>query len=232
MRIIVQLFFKEEVVMPESHEPPTKVEAVKKWIIGLTSVLVVIPSLVNAGVDIYSSFAKLPKTESEQINVDLFKKYFNKQPLTTFPVPIKTNIGTVEVRFAIYDEGDVYVEFGNLTQWFPFPDDHSRKQASLSVFPQAIAQTIAPFRTGTLRGVGNYQQSERFDGHTLVRERAFQNGVTEQYRLDPRTGAILQFTARRTSNSGTNIVPPPDVFRLAPIDLDAIRANRASQAKK
>src|SRR5215831_7175778 len=52
------------------------------------------------------------RSESERINVELFKKYFNKQPVTVLPVPIKRSNGTVDVRFSIYDEGDVYVEIG------------------------------------------------------------------------------------------------------------------------
>jgi hypothetical protein len=213
--------------MTKSSGLPTnnKFDAAKKWVAGLTGVLVVIPSLVNAAVDIYSSFEKLPKTESERINVELFKKYFNKQPVTVLPVPIKRSNGTVEVRFSIYEEGDVYVEFGRFTQWFPFPDDSETKHASLSVVAQAFAAPVIKGIDNSLRGIGNYKQADRFVGTTLLRERNFQNGVTEQYRLDSLTGKILESSASPTLNPETIRGLPPVVLTIPTINLDAVRAN-------
>jgi hypothetical protein len=192
----------------------------KKWLVGLTSVLVVIPAMINAGIDIYASFAKLPKSESEKINVALFRKYFNKQPVAAFPVPIKQGNGTVEVRFSVYDEGDVFVEFGKFTQWFPFPNA-APPPVAFSVFPQAHAQGNA-----ALRGVGSYQQTDRMEGDAIMRQRAFENGVVEQYTLNPRTGDIESFKVRREAPA---VMPKPASAppKIAPIDLDALRQSRA-----
>jgi hypothetical protein len=206
--------------MPESPGSTSQFDVARKWIVGLTSVLVVIPALVNGGIDIYSSLAKLPKSEAERTNVALFKKYFNKQPVATFPVPIRQSNGTVEVRFAVYEEGDVFVEFGKFTQWFPFPSP-DRRSGAFAFVGEAVAQTAA------VRGHGTYQQVERVDGNALVRERTFQNGVTERYRLDPRTGEVLEFSAQRSA-AATAKPPPAAVSAFAPIDLDALRANRAA----
>lgn len=192
----------------------------KKWLVGLTSVLVVIPAVINAGIDIYASLAKLPKSEAEKVNVALFQKYFNKQPVAAFPVPIKQSNGTVEVRFSVYEEGDVFVEFGRFTQWFPFPAGQSPTTA-FSVFAQAYAQSNAG-----LRGAGAYQQTDQMQGDAIVRKRAFENGVVEQYVLNPRTGDIEDFKARREAPAAR---PKPGnaAPKIAPIDLDALRQSRA-----
>jgi hypothetical protein len=189
---------------------------VKTWLVGLTSVLVVIPAVINAGLDIYASLAKLPKSEAERTNVALFQKYFNKQPVAAFPVPIKQSNGTVEVRFSIYEEGDVFVEFGRFTQWFPFPGP-APAPVAFSVIGEAHAQANA-----AVKGFGSYQQTDRMQGNAIVRERAFENGVTEKYVLNPASGDILEFSARRDADANVG----PGVAKLAPIDLDAIRQNR------
>ena len=194
--------------------------SLKGWLVGLTSVLVVIPAVINAGIDVYASFAKLPKSEAEKVNVALFQKYFNKQPVAAFPVPIKQSNGTVEVRFSVYEEGDVFVEFGKFTQWFPFPNS-APPTVALSVFPQAHAQGNT-----ALRGVGAYQQTDEMQGSAIVRKREFENGVVEQYVLNPRTGDIEDFKVRREApasrNNASNAMP-----KIAPIDLDALRQGRA-----
>ena len=63
----------------------------------------------------------------------------------------------------------------------------------------------------------------------IVRERVFQNGVTEKYTLNPRTGDIVDFEAQRgskpaKSNAATGMP------KITPIDLDTLRENRAASA--
>ena len=91
---------------------------VKRWVVGLTSVLVVVPALINGGLDVYKTIANVPKTYSERTNNDLFHKYFNKSPLVTIPIPIHQSVGTIEIKLSVFEAGDIYVEYGNNTQWF------------------------------------------------------------------------------------------------------------------
>ena len=74
----------------------------RNWIVGLTAVVVVLPSLINGGIDVYKALLSIPKTNAERANSELFKKYFNKSPVTVFPVPIKYSVGIVEAKFSIY----------------------------------------------------------------------------------------------------------------------------------
>lgn len=88
---------------------------------GFTGVLVVLPALVNSFYEVYVSLAKVPKTETQKINDELFKRYFNKKPVLSFPVPVKRDSGAVEAIFAVYEEGDVYMNLANEVNGSLFP---------------------------------------------------------------------------------------------------------------
>lgn len=213
--------------MPEPDAPVSFFGRFKGWIVGLTSVLVVLPALINAGVDIYASLLKLPRTEAERVNERLFREYFKKQPVAAFPVPIKQNNGTVEVRFEVYEKGDVFVEFGNFTQWFPFPshDGGPKKTVGFSLVSNAVAQDPPP-----PKGLGRYQQIDQLQGDAVIRKRTYENGVIEKQVIDPRSGDILNSSTRQTDQKP---VPVPaaktlGVPKIAPIDLDQFRT--ATQA--
>lgn len=205
---------------------PGRFAQLKAWIVGATGVLVVLPALINAGYDIYAAAAKLPKTDAEIANEELFRKYFNKQPVAAFPIPVKQNNGTVEVRFSIYDEGDVFVEFGRMTQWFRFPagkPNGSLPPSALSLFiSSAHAQPAIP---APAQAVGPYVQSDTMDGHLLRRERHYANGVREKTLLEPRSGLILQQSVLREP-AGAGAAPKPTERAapkrppIPPIDLD------------
>jgi hypothetical protein len=228
--------------------PASGLERIRGWLIGLTGVLVVLPALINGGLDIYTALAKLPKTESERLNVELFKKYFNKQPVAAFPVPIRRTDGTVEVRFSVFDEGDIFVEFGKFTQWFPFPKNETAG-VGLSFLGLAHAEQATK-----MRGLGQYKQQEAYDANgNVVRERQWENGVREWQRLNPRTGDILEQKVTRAPSAGaakpgddpsagaSDVNKRATLSQFAPIDLEALlnaprpvpnTANPAKQAKQ
>jgi len=197
--------------------------SLKLWITGLVGILVVLPSLINAGLDVYSSLLKLPKTEAERINEKLFRENFGKQPVATIPVPIKQNNGLVEVRFQIYDKGDVFVQFGNFSQWFPFPstEDGAQKAAGFSLMSNAYA--VMPPQP---QGVGQYQQTDKMQDGAILREKTYENGVVESQVIDTRSGDILNSSARKIELKSLPSVPNPVpvVPKVVPIDLDHYRS--------
>ena len=210
--------------MRDPNSPRTKLDKIKAWVVSITGVLVVLPALVNGGLDIYASLQKLPKTESERINVELFKKYFNKQPIAQFPVPIKQNNGVVDVNFSVYEEGDVFVEFGKFTQWFPFPSQGGYPAIGhASLISQSMAQQAFEALPSP-KGMGNYQQTERYEEGMLVRKRLYNNNVEVRQVLDPRKGDILESSARTLPQAKEP--PQPALALVAPIDLDALRKKR------
>ena len=201
---------------------------IKLWLTGLIGILVILPSLINAGLDVYSSLLKLPKTESERLNEKLFRENFGKQPVATIPVPIKQNNGIVEVRFQIYEKGDVFVEFGNFSQWFPFPstENAGKKSAGFSLISSAFAQAPA---ASSAQGMGRYQQSDKMQDGAILREKTYENGVIESQVIDTRSGDILNSSTRKIEQNSLPVPPPPTlsaapaVPKVVPIDLDQYR---------
>ena len=214
---------------PDPAAPAAPAETVsylaslKLWLTGLVGVLVVLPSLVNAGLDVYSSLLKLPKTEAERINERLFRDNFGKQPVATIPVPIKQNNGLVEVRFQIYDKGDVFVQFGNFSQWFPFPSPESEAKKPLGFSLMSNAYAVMPPQP---QGVGQYQQSDKMQDGAILREKIYENGVVESQVIDTRSGDILDSSSHKIEQKA--LPPPPSpapvVPKVVPIDLDHYRS--------
>ena len=186
---------------------------VKGWVVGLTSVLVVIPALINAGFDIYSAALNVPKTESERINAELFRHYFNKEPLVTMPVPITTDRGTTTMKLSVYQAGDIYIEYGDYTRWFPIP---VRKQASFSLVSNAYAQPSLP-----KQGEGAYSQTDRIEDNKIVRERIYSNGVKETIIINRNTGKIENKTISQIAKQSPELPKRPEVKILTspPIDI-------------
>jgi hypothetical protein len=195
-------------------------DGVKGWLIGLTGVLVVVPSLLNAAKDIYTVAAKLPVTDAERMNERLNGMYFGKPPVLTMPVPIKDGDVTMDVRFEIYERGDVRVEFGNRSQWFPFPARHaaSPSYSGFSPFSNAFAQSGA-----SPKGSGSFRQVEQIQNDSIVRERTYENGVVEKSMIDPRSGEITGVSSRQADRPAAGSIQKLPEIRVAPVDLDKLR---------
>lgn len=214
--------------MVAAAKPGTKstwLEGMKGWLVALTGVLVVLPALINALADIYAAAAKLPRTEAERVNARLYREYFRKSPVLTMPVAIKQGDGTVEARFEIYERGDVRVEFGSSSQWFPFPSrEPSRSSArGFSVFSEAIAQGVPPSK-----GMGSYQQSEHIQNDAVVRMRTYENGVVEKVAIDPRTGELSNASTSQSVKIPVNATQRIPEIKVAPVDLDKLRTPPAA----
>jgi hypothetical protein len=201
----------------QAPKPPF--ERLKGWAVGLTGVLVVLPALVNSGFDVYSVVAKLPKTETEKINDELFRKYFNKQPIAVFPVPVKRDAASVDVNFSIFDGGDIYIEFGKRSQWFPFP----RLEKTSLAEPLSLIRTAIAAEATNLEGSGQYRQTDRLQGDKIIRERLWENGVLETFVIDPRSGRIMNRTSRQA---------PPSVSANQPAFSDPVQAEWLSRVEQ
>lgn len=192
-----------------------------------TGVLLVVPALINAGYDVYATALKLPRTDAEKVNTEMFKKYFNKAPLATLPVPVKSSVGTVDARFAIYEEGEIYVEFGKFSQWFPFPRAGQPKR-EFSLLSSAFAQTQARVDLPAQGGIAS--QRESISGGVLVRSRIYADGTTEQRKIDLRSGATLGVEFGKVARES---VPSPSsspkTMKIEPIDLSNLRMQQQAR---
>lgn len=204
--------------MATNDEPTTGWSSLQKWLAGLGSVLVVVPSLIYSGIDIYKATLSLPRTAAERVNVQLFKKYWNKPPVATMPVPVKHKGATYEAKFSIYDEGDIYIEYGPFTQWFPFPEVAiSKITENFSLISNANAQT-----QDLSQIYGSFRQQDTAQGDVLFRQRFYQSGAVENISIDMRTGAVVNYVV---TPPPSNIQRPKNfVAPFAGVDLDRPRA--------
>lgn len=200
----------------------TKPQGARAWIVRVTGVLLVLPALVNAGYDVVATAMKLPRTDAERINAENFKKYFGKTPLARMPVPIKHAIGTVEATFAVYEGGEILVQFGKNSQWFPFPkSDPAAPTVGLSwLFPSAHAQSITSPEPAPIA-----QQKSSIDRSVLTQEDVFADGRYEVRRIDIRSGRQLSV---KQGTVPLDTVPKdtvrlPTVYPMTPIDLESLK---------
>jgi hypothetical protein len=199
-------------------------DRIKGRIAATTALLLAVPALVNAAYDVYGAVRKVPRTEAERVNVELFQKYLHKEPLAIMPIPIKTTYGTADATFYIYEEGDVHVEYGGRTQWFALAKPEATR-TSMSFMSSAIA---APLLIRPLPIRSMLSQRSAITGNTLIRSRLYVDGTFQEEQIDLRTGNILKMSTGKTQPS--LLSPPPSPPRLIlpdPIDLEKLRATPA-----
>ena len=200
-------------------------EGVKGRIAAVAGVLVAVAALVNGGIDIYAAAAKLPRSDAEQQNVNLFKKYFGKAPLVVNALPISSSLGVVEMKFSVYSEGDVFVEYGSNSQWFAIaPSARKSSSSLLDIIPSAFAQAPPPREAMREPGRGYLRQSEKLEGSVLTRRTELEGSRVEEIQYDIRSGKIINRSMReRDSISGEGFQRIPGTTRL-----DEIQVNRDS----
>lgn len=193
-------------------------KSVRNSIIAATAVLVVVPALINSGIDVYETVRDIPRGSKERQNVELFQKHFKESPVFTAPLSIKGGGETRQVSIDVYENGDIFVLYGTNSQWFPFRPEQAFFDYDL--IPRAYAQAT----DGPRRGKGSYVQKNTMDSGTVTQERVYMNGVKEILRIDKNTGNII--------SRQTNTVPHSDLLQqnrvkqAAPtvIDIDALKA--------
>jgi hypothetical protein len=195
------------------------------WIVKVTGVLLVVPALLNAGYDIYATALELPRNDAERANEQLFRKYFNKPPLAVMPVPVRTAVGTTDVRFSIYEEGEVYVEFGGRSQWFPFPRAERPDRLSWLPLGAAHAQGASP---PVVRRPSIASQQDVIRGSELTRSTVYADGTTERRKIDIRTGTTLQLDKGRVAADHIpSLRAAPRVMRVDPVDIRSLQESAA-----
>ena len=122
----------------DAIQPSKWIETTKGRIVGATAIVAALVGLINGGIDLYKSILKMPDNIYDRTNGELFAKHFNKTPIVSQPVQIKSSSLSVEMLLQVYESGDVFVRYGEFQQWLPF---RKPKVAEFSFFPQAFAQT-------------------------------------------------------------------------------------------
>lgn len=211
--------------------PPSHFERLRNRLAALTAALIAVPALINAGYDIYAAALKLPRSESERLNVELFKKYIHKEPAIVFPIPIKSALGVLDATFYVYDEGDIHIEYGGQTQWFTLPKPSVERRSEFSILPSAYAAPIVIRPTARLVPNQLLSQHSVLNGSTLLRTRLYQDGLLHQDEIDVRTGAILRTSTAPAPKSLFPLPKAPSQITLGDgIDLRKLLSESAASS--
>lgn len=181
------------------------------WIAGVTGILIVVPALINAGADIIAEIRKLPKSEAEKTNVVLFERHFGKDPLHRGEIPIKTKLGTVNMELEVHNGGDIFVRYGESSQWFHSP--MTRLASTTSIIGAAHAEP------GRIRLAGTFKQYDSRKNGGILRRRYYSSGRTEIYVINPATGQWSKSPARAYRYQPPSPKPAVPTFTYPAIDL-------------
>lgn len=93
-----------------------------KTITALLGLLVVLPSVINAITDIYVAWQGLPIGNQEKINSRLFQAHFKENPINSQQLMVKGQTGASAMTLDVFQNGDVFINYGENVQWFPYQD--------------------------------------------------------------------------------------------------------------
>ncbi|OUD15492.1 hypothetical protein [Thioflexithrix psekupsensis] len=236
-----------------SQVAPTKSvspDAVMNWlkttqgvITSIIAVLVVLPSLINATMDIYISLFNIPRTISEQYNQELFKKHFQALPIHTGSSVIKTKDGAeLAIKLSVYENGDIYVEYGNYSQWFPFKPSDRNVQLMDRLIPTALAaQSVraspcedaeaSTSKSSDFFAPMHYyiQTDSPLTGRTFQRERLYDDGCQELITIDINSGKIVErhFKRIELSEAQKTLMEERAIHLFAPQVIDIQKIQRS-----
>ncbi len=194
---------------PKEHKQVTA-NQIMEWIkttqgiiTGIIAVLVILPSLFNALIDVYISFFNIPKSINEHNNQQLFQSHFQEKPIHSGMNVIKTETGNLSMKVNIYRNGDIFVEYGDYSQWFPYHPPKETKKASVSwLISEAYAENyptgLSPCELAKQGEQGNtnvataYLLKDVRQGENLLRERIYADGCRETLSINVNTGQIIQ----------------------------------------
>lgn len=174
-------------------------------ITGIIAVLVVLPSLFNALIDVYISFFNIPKSINEHNNQQLFQSHFQEKPIHSGMNVIKTETGNLSMKVNIYRNGDIFVEYGDYSQWFPYrpPKEAKKTTSNLSwlisdAYAEDYSSGLSPCELAKQGEHGNtnvatfYLLKDVRQGEYLLRERIYADGCRESLSINVNTGQIIQ----------------------------------------
>jgi hypothetical protein len=184
-------------------------------ILALTALLVVVPSLINAGIDVYRNIRNIPKTAKEQQNAELFQRHFQEAPVYTAPLLIKQTNKNLQLNIDVYGNGDIFVRYGENGQWFPFV--YKEASNNMLLVQQAFAQTTS------IQGKGKYHQNNREEGKYVIQERIYENNVKEVITFDKNTGDVVSRKTSTISPTSKSMSNPVKQSEPIVIDIDALK---------
>ncbi len=108
------------------------------YITWLTAILVGVPTLINAGIDVYNSVLNIPTGNVERINRDRRSAHFQEEPIFSKDFEIPTGNSKKFLKLFVYQNADIYVNYSGFEQWLP-AENLDNSTVSMSFLSTAFA---------------------------------------------------------------------------------------------
>ncbi len=192
----------------------------EKTALAIVAFLVVIPSIINAIGDIWSAVRGLPIGKQQKINAALFQTHFRDTPAASQQIKIESDFGSLIMSLDVYSNGDILVDYGKFTQWFPFYHDklfatnfHLINTANAEdgswLFKNSadIGAAEADGDIESLRVKAETQKIEHKDlsSTELERKRTLTDGSVETLVINKNTGEIVKIDHTITQDPPTPV---------------------------
>jgi len=169
------------------------------WKTKLTSLLaslVIVPSIINSIGDIWVSMNDLPIGEREVINSTLFRLHWRENPVHSKQIIVDVKNVSVPITIDVYRNGDIFLDYGNTTQWFPF-DDKSLVFADINfnVISSAYAVNIKNIMKKIVTQPSAPVEiiNEKVNNSEIKRSKVHQDGTIENQVIDINTGQTKSY---------------------------------------
>lgn len=127
-------------------EPLARSEGKAKiYIAWLTGVLLGIPALINAGVDVYDAIMNIPKGSAEILSERKRSEHFQEEPLFSHELSIQEKSARKVLKLFIYPNADIYVNYSGYEQWLPAQNPKTDVVSFISFISSANAESFSKF---------------------------------------------------------------------------------------
>lgn len=211
----------EENIVNDKPQPGNKLLAkLRNWIIGITGILVVLPSLIIAGIEVREAILQIPQSESERVNKELYQKYFGKKPIFEGSVPVRMTEGTIDINLEVHDKGDIFIRYGQRSQWFKSPLA-TNSASRINVISNAYA-----FNASQYSVPDNAQRLDINKPGIIQREYYLPEGNKKIYSIDPVTGFWSTPKIETYEKLPNKVYPKQNIYQYPAIDLTSPLINR------
>ncbi len=197
----------------------------KSTLATLAALLIVIVSVINGVNDIIVAWRGLPIGETEKINHHLFKEHWKEDPIHTKQIVIEGNKGNVPITIDVYANGDIFVDYVRLTQWFPYSDVITQKE--FHIINSAYAGFLKK-ASKKIRSESSSIKNEKASANTVKRTRNLEDGSKEIQTININTGKI---TNVETVEPEENAETMDSSKRRRSSDIEVIRLPGAKNDK-
>ncbi len=176
----------------------------RNTIAALAALLVVIPSVINGISDIWVAVKGLPIGDKEKINNQLFIAHWKENPIHTKQIIIEGETGKIPITVDVYKNGDIFVDYVRLSQWFPYSELVVKNDCGFpgSAYAGFFDKTKNFIKTPTQK-ISNVKKT----ANTVERTRSFEDGSKEIQTIDINTGKIISVKSIKPDKTPNNDGP-------------------------